>query len=201
MSRGLPRITEDWVDLDLLALLRRRTRDAHHRLDAALDFRSPGSLSLSRYVALLRATLRVVAPLDQSLSAWLPPLPGPVRATCLRADLAALGHVEAGVALAPRPRNLAEALGCAYVLEGSSLGGLVLASMVTRDLGAWVPTSYLTLRGAGTAAAWRSFLHRLHAFGVASSERDHAAAAAIAVDTFDVFDATLRDAGLVRETA
>ncbi len=188
--------------MDLLALLRRRTRDAHHRLDAALDFRSPGAFSLSRYAALLRATLRIVGPLEQSLSAWLPPLPGPVRATCLRADLAALGHAEGGAAVAATmPRSLAEAYGSAYVLEGSSLGGLLLASMVTRDLGAQVPTSYLTLRGGGTAAAWRSFLHRLQAFGLASGERDHAAAAAAAVRTFDAFDASFRNAGLVREVA
>jgi heme oxygenase len=195
-------IIEDSVYLDLLPLLRQRTRDAHDRLDAALDFRTPGTVTLSRYAALLRATLGVVAPLELALAEWLPAPPGRTRTSCLQADLYALGQAESHLPVAVRlPRTLAEAYGCAYVVEGSSLGGLVVASLVTRDLGGDTPVSYLTLRGRDTRPAWHAFLERLGAFAAGCSAQDSEAAAMIAVDTFNAYAASFRRAGIVPQFA
>ena len=188
--------------MDLHDLLRERTRNAHARLDAALDFGKPGCVTRGRYGALLRATLGVVEVLEPAVDAWLGPRPGPARLTCLHADLAALG--EGRQQPLPRvrlPGSEAEAYGCAYVLEGSTLGGLVLASIVSRALGADLPTRYLALRGERTKPMWLHFLATLQAFGRRSDTDAHRRASAIAVDTFAAYEASLRAAGLCAEVA
>lgn len=184
--------------LDLLTLLRQRTRAAHERLDAALDFASPGTMDWSGYCALLRASLDVVAPLEEALGAWELAAAKPSRVACLRHDLAALGQpASPRFAAVPRPRTQAEAYGCAYVLEGSTLGGLVVASFVRRDLGPHAAVTYLTLRGTATRNAWQSFVRELRDFGNGCTAGDCQAAAAIAADTFDAYAASFARAGLL----
>jgi heme oxygenase len=188
--------------LDLLTLLRRNTRDAHARLDAVVDFRVPASVTHKRYAAFLRGTASVVMSIEPMLAWWLPSLGNARRTHNLRSDLAALGQrCPDSRSTVPAPRSLAEAYGCAYVVEGSSLGGLLLASMVTRDLGERAPVAYLTLRGSGTKPAWQSFLGELAAFGASSDARDHDAAARMAIHTFDAYTASLAGNGFVREMA
>jgi heme oxygenase len=191
----------DPADLNLLTVLRGQTRDAHARLDAAVDFRVRGSVTRARYAAFLHATASVVMTLEPMLAGWLPSLGNARRTESLRSDLAALGERCPESALLAAPCSLAEAYGCAYVVEGSSLGGLVLASMIARDLGERAPIAYLTLRGTGTKAAWQSFLRELASFGARSDARDHDAAARMAVRTFDAYTASLARHGLLREIA
>jgi len=77
----------------------------------------------------------------------------------LRADLAAL-HVDAATlpraTELPDVHDLGRALGALYVLEGSTLGGQVLAREVARGA-AGAPTSFLNGAGGDTGARWTSF--------------------------------------------
>jgi heme oxygenase len=184
--------------LNLLSLLRERTRAQHARLDAAIDFREH-SITPERYGAFLRGVLAVVAPLEHALARW-PVLPEGSRAERVRADLAHLGIEEpTGRLLVPSPGALAEAYGCAYVLEGSALGGLVLARIVEENLGEDVPTSYLRLREPGTARKWREWLERLDAWSASASQEDADAACDTAAATLDAYTESLIRTGAITE--
>jgi heme oxygenase len=148
----------------------------------------------------LRGVLAVVAPLETALARWFAPEGGATRADCLRADLARLDAWEPSARPPVRlPASRAEAYGCAYVLEGSTLGGLVLAPLVSSTLGRDAPTSYLRLRGADTARAWRAWLKQLHAFGATATVDDTAAACNMACAAFDAYIESLALAGALKE--
>jgi len=138
---------------DLLSLLRRGTRDAHSRLDARIDFGRHG-VTLQRYAAFLDGMLTVVAPLEARLARWLGRSDGTSRTQRLEEALRSLGAPQAPRSADVRvPATLAEAYGCSYVLEGSTLGGMALAPVVERSLGDDVPTTWLRLRGVTIAAS------------------------------------------------
>lgn len=185
--------------MDLLTTLRQRTREQHARLDAAIDFGSK-DLSRERYAAFLAGVLDVVCTLEPALESWLGPLPGPSRSACLRADLASLGISNGRVPQATHAaNNLAAAHGCAYVLEGSALGGLVLAPAVEAQLGTGAPTSYLRLRGTNTPRAWRAWLERLREYGATATSEEVDAACAAACRTFDAYASSLKLRGALRQ--
>lgn len=89
----------------------------------------------------------------------------------LRADLAAFGGTPVGgwadtVRTAVgglRPEGVATAVGLQYVLEGSTLGGRVLAAIAGRELGVDQRTGGRFLHGYGTATGrrWREWWHSL----------------------------------------
>ena len=186
--------------MDLLFLLRQSTRAHHARLNASLDFRHP-SITRQRYAAFLSGLEAVVGPLERALTAWFGAAPGPSRLDCLRADLACLGASRSVEPLPMRlPVSLAEAYGCAYVLEGSALGGVVLARTVTEVLGPGAATSYLALRGIETGNAWSAFLRRLRVFGAAATAAEANAACGGACATFDAYTISLIRAGAFDES-
>jgi heme oxygenase len=151
----------------LLLRLREETRPAHHRLEAELDLLSDG-LTLERYGAVLTrfhwflrawepAVARLLADdgffeprrklglLEQDLeSLQLQPLEGPCH------DLPMLG-------------TRAEALGSLYVLEGSTLGGQVIARHARRvlPLPAGQGTAFFESYGPAVGARWVAFRQML----------------------------------------
>jgi heme oxygenase len=173
----------------LLSTLRTRTAAAHARLDDGLA--RAGGLDAERYAAFLRASLAVVGPVEPALARWLPAAATPSRAAALRADLAALAAGDAtgaecapGESLAsPAIESLAAAWGAAYVVEGSALGGMVLAERVEAVHGAAAPARYLRLRGRATAEHWRAFVAELARAerGFDAGAREEACAAACAL--------------------
>jgi heme oxygenase (biliverdin-IX-beta and delta-forming) len=174
----------------LLSSLRRRTAAAHARLDDGLA--RAGGLGAERYAAFLRASLAVLGPLEPALASWLPAVVTPSRVAALRADLAALGpDAAAAPAEVPVLASLAAAYGAAYVVEGSALGGAVLADRVEAAHGPAAPTRYLRLRGRATAAHWAAFVAELARAerGFDAGAREAACAAACAV--FAAYEAAL----------
>jgi heme oxygenase len=173
----------------LLSTLRRRTAGAHARLDGGLA--RAGGLGAGRYPAFLRASLAVLGPLEPALARWLPAVVTPSRVAALRADLAALA-ADAAVAPAEVPalESLAAAYGAAYVVEGSALGGAVLAGRVEAAHGREVPARYLRLRGRATAAHWAAFVAELARAERGFDAADRAAACAAACAVFAAYEAT-----------
>lgn len=175
--------------------LRQATGAAHRALESRVD-RIGASWSPERYRIFLSMSLAVVAPLDGPITAMLGPLfaaPGQTsRAARLRADIVALGgEVAAAPAVAvPRIREMADAFGAAYVLQGSLLGGAVISRRVREQMVA-VPASYLGLYGADLGPAWTRFVAALDAFGAGASIDDRRRATAVALATFAAFDAAL----------
>lgn len=175
----------------MLAGLRAATAAAHEELDRRLGF---DRCDRDRYVTFLRASSAVVAPLELALARWL----GPdeiSRASALRADLEALGATPAPPAPVPELRSLAEAMGAAYVVEGSALGGSVLARTVAQALGLDTPRAYLTLRADQTGARWRDFIQKLDAWGASASADARTAAECAARATFGAYSTAFEAAG------
>lgn len=136
--------------------LRRETNSLHEAADALGGAHDLGTLA--GYRGFLRAHARALPALEAAcdaagLATLLPDWPRRRRAAALAADLAALR-----VAPPPSPplafAGLEEALGAAYVLEGSRLGNaLLLRGVVTEARGA---VAYLSHDpGAG---GWPAFL-------------------------------------------
>lgn len=171
----------------LLARLRRETSAQHADLDRTIG--PEVARSRESYARFLASSFVAVSALEDAVQHALGADHRAERGALLRADLESLRVV------VPRPRATvgplveAAAFGTAYVLDGSTLGGIVLAKMVHDALGPDVPVRYLTLRGAGTGARWRGFLERLAAFAARSDEAAHASACRAAVAAFEVYAA------------
>lgn len=185
----------------LLQRLRGETAEAHRALDASLDF-SPAALDRARYATFVLGTWMVVNGLEPALIALLgadalPALDRSRRDT-LVADLHALGVALPPAPAVPIPGTVAAAWGAAYVVEGSSLGGVVLARRVRDALGepiARAATGYLRLRGDRTKAAWTAFQASLAAFDAQASHAERAEACACASATFDAYTAAFVRSG------
>ena len=172
----------------LLASLREATREAHAAIEqvpALARLLDPG-LGRADYAATLGRLYRFHAALEPRLVAALVGWPAAAalaaagRPGALAADLAALGRP----APAPAPEaalpGLAEgmaALGCLYVMEGSSLGGRVIARRLVESLGVTPGQGgrFFGGEGADTARArWRVLCDLLEEVGAAASPEGRA---------------------------
>ena len=144
--------------------LRDATQDLHERVDSAF---SQADLSeRGGYMRFLTAQAEAHAALEavidrSGITDILPDWPERRRVERLRSDLAELGAAMPEPAAVPELTSNAAALGTAYVLEGSRLGGTLLKRSVPADL----PASFL---GAADSGAWRRLLaildeHLVHA--------------------------------------
>lgn len=176
--------------LELLAQLRAVTGAAHAELDRAVT--GAGTLSPVRYAALLYAHLDVLSSLEAELEHYLPGFAAAQRVALLCADLHVLGLGAAPARGANRVTSLGAAWGAAYVIEGSALGGLVLARelKLERSVDARA-LRYMSLRGAATADHWRSFCRALNAWGAGANEHERATACASACAVFKAYEQAL----------
>ena len=189
-SRGDSRATV----VPLLALLRQATAAHHRRLDAGLAL-GCATLTRERYAAFLEGSLRVLLVLEPALRPWPAAYDASPRIECLREDLRAL-DADADPARPPIdvPVDVAGAFGAAYVVEGSALGGRVLAPMVQRVLGASTAVSYLRLRGEATQPHWTAWLARLRTFDEGARPGDRDVCCAMACATFGAYTRSLTQA-------
>jgi heme oxygenase len=181
------------IALEAPAAARTFLRDAcgavHTRLDARLsrvDFNDRRAYAdmLSRMSAPLSA-------MEGALSAGVAPVlfenwAGRLRAHALRADLDALSgdfrqHFAAPI------ESEAEALGALYVLEGSRLGGRVLARLAGESADERVRGATRYFRQGERAGHWRSFLDKLESSPAMRAQPERAKRAAL--DTFAAFEA------------
>jgi heme oxygenase len=178
----------------LLARLRAETQERHALLDSIV---SDAVLTTRMgYASFLTASLLSVSAIEAGIVLKLSENFLSLRVESLRSDLLALGTSTPQASLplhrADEPATVAAAWGTAYVVEGSALGGLVLAQRVQLALGADVPLRYLLLRGAGTKAYWREFLSGLSQFALGAPEEAHAQAVAAARRTFDLYSSAFQ---------
>lgn len=179
----------------LLTAIRQATRERHATLDAGLDLR-PETLTRERYAEVLRRMAAVVRPLEsrlhavEGMPAWLPDLPQRRKAQRIDDDLAALGDARAvDAAAVPEVRDVAEGFGCGYVLEGSTLGGVVLARTLGPTLGLTPEhgMSFWTAYGPEVGAMWKRFTAALDAWSRTASPAQREAAVQSAARVFDAF--------------
>ena len=123
--------------------------ESHQRVD---DLFSRFSLHhRPGYAAFLKAHARALAPLEEIARPDAPRLPG------LAQDLATLGESLPAPLAAPAHASDACRWGVRYTLEGSRLGGAMLA----RRVGSGLPRAYLT--AAHEKGGWATFQRRLDA--------------------------------------
>lgn len=155
-------------------MLRAATRGAHDRVDALFS-----GFDLARagdYRRFLAAQAVAFLPAEAALDAagageLFPGWNDARRAPLLTADLAELG-LAAPVGAAPAVGSPAAIAGAVYVLEGSRLGGALLA----RRVAAGLPRRFLS--ASQPAGAWRAFLARLEQLLTTDVERREAVASA-----------------------
>jgi heme oxygenase len=153
--------------MTLLERLKIETRRAHDRIERAID--------LERRIASREGYRALLCRFYGFHDAWeaaagaVAPDPGFFRQRCkaplLAGDLGALGMTAHEIARLPRCHPLmplpapAAVLGSMYVVEGSTLGGAIIAREVERRLGLTAETgcAYFRSYGRDTAVMWKSF--------------------------------------------
>ena len=187
--------------IDALGVLRAATAEIHARLDASLGLLD-AELTTARYAGVLRGFRAAVGVAEPALAAHAAVLArhGYVvveraKAHWLDADLADLGDAAALPVLEGSYRldTPAAAFGAAYVLEGATLGGQVIARHVVPLLGLQPPRGcrYLLSYGEATGGRWRDTCFSIRTFFTAEHARPESLgeAARAAVATFELFSA------------
>jgi heme oxygenase len=197
---------------NIRAALRHLTQPAHDRLHAQPQFAAllRGDLRRPAYAALLLRLLGLHAPIEAGLArhaqsrwlGWAAAAPGLTRAARLTRDLRALGLEAAEIEAAPMADAVlpplahpAAALGCAWVVEGSALGGAVLAARLaaTPGLAGTACGSFfggVDGQDSGVQAArWRACGRAVEDCGAAPGQWVALRDAAVA--TFDAFETWL----------
>jgi heme oxygenase len=172
-SHSLPVMTPQVEAAPALSLrLRTETRDMHDRIEANSRFSRlmAPDLGLAEYRALLLGLYGHHAAAEAALAAapGMPPALGLSarlrRNAALALDLRALGLSDADITAVPRCTayhisNAEAAWGTLYVLEGSTLGGQLIARHLAATLGLGPETGAAGLvpHGTQTGALWREF--------------------------------------------
>jgi heme oxygenase len=175
-----------------MASLRHATWPAHQQLERRLDVKARFA-DTAAYRAYLEKMWGFCATIEARLDAQvfgaaLADYDQRRKLPLLARDLSALGLAPEAVALLPRCGGLPHcadtsvAFGCAYVLEGATLGGRTLLPLVGSRLGlsAQHGAGFLASYGDQTAVKWRSFGAALDAWCIPAARTAVAVAAAVA---------------------
>lgn len=186
---------------DILARLKLETAAEHAQIEAATRIMRP-DIGLPDYREYLERTYGFYRPVEQMLErigVW-PALEldgaARVKLPLLERDLMLLERDPSTLPLcAALPQlggGLPEAVGCAYVLEGSTLGGRVISRHVQTRLGPQVPHRFLDAYGAGIGERWQAFRAALRWFADSRDTENRIIAGAR--QTFETFTRWLNPA-------
>ncbi len=172
----------------ILDRLKQETWPHHQRLEQRLDLLNP-TFSRQDYLRLIQAFWGYYQPMESSLAGlaglrdWLPDLDRRVKLPWLEKDLLALGMDGDALARLPLCQHLppctdaATALGCLYVMEGSTLGGQVISRHLKRSLALDADNGAAFFHGYGeaTGAMWQAFRQQVNAVGTGEDRMVEAA--------------------------
>jgi heme oxygenase len=161
------------------------------------------------YVELLESFLGFFEPVERNLAAiqgWQKiglNINERMRASLLRKDLAALRQDDsetrafAECVKLPRLASMEDALGCMYVLEGSTLGGQFIYRELLSRFGITPETGskFFYGYGAQSGAMWKQFSECLSNYAQGIENQDKIVVSAVA--TFDAFETWVR--GTIKE--
>lgn len=192
----------------LISELRSQTQVDHEALEGLLPLMDP-NLRPDVYVKLLKKFYGFYQPLEARISAvsgWSElgfDLERRKKAPLAARDLRHLGHGDAVIALQtlcpesmlPTVDTMADAIGCLYVLEGSTLGGQVISRHLNKILGIDENTGAAFFRsyGADVGPFWREYLQMSESFGANLAKRSIITMAAC--NTFQKIRQWLTDEG------
>ena len=171
--------------ISVLDRLRAATRPYHDAVEAnpfnqALRTGTVTAADTARFLAAMYGVVRPYEACLRAQEARFGPeweLPRRYRAALILADLPRLGHpaTPPDCPALPPLATRAQLLGAMYVLEGSTLGGQVIARQLTKA-GIGAP-AYFTGRGDQTGPLWKAFCQQLEAAAATedSAEIGHSA--------------------------
>lgn len=183
--------------MTILDQIKQQTQDLHDRVEGRMPLMRP-DLILEQYQAVLQRLYGFYQPLEERLSAcvWSDTTFDPEsrqKTPLLVRDLQVLDPVLDWAALPvcgnlPEVGGPARGLGCAYVLEGSTLGGQIIARHVelTLGLGPDRGTAFFHSYGSDVGARWRAFRQVLLTYLTTPARQD--AAIHAARETFQAFE-------------
>jgi heme oxygenase len=179
----------------LMARLKEETRSYHDRLERDPLSRGimGGGLSRAYYTMVLEVYYGLYAPMEGRLAAaadWGAlgfDMARRMKAPLLRADLAHLGVPASALATLPRCEGLPltpglpAALGCMYVLEGSTLGGQLIGRHVqgALGLGPQAGAAFFNSYGPEVGPLWKEFKAFVELHGAGHDDAVIAAASAM----------------------
>lgn len=165
----------------LSTILKERTLDAHRELEALLITRLKSIKSSNDYVRILKWFYDFYAPLEiqilhQLPRDILPDLPSRRKSELLLNDIeSATGESYEPSQLNFFPiNNTFEALGALYVMEGSTLGGIIIRKMLMKILPADSDRHLTFFGGYGseTGFMWETFKNVLDTYPLDDDQRD-----------------------------
>jgi heme oxygenase len=169
--------------MSLLAKLREGSSAAHQQLEEQVAI-TERIRDVDSYRELLQKFLGFYAPLEnrlEKLSGWADWGYDPIsrrKTAWLSQDLSALGG-EPGDIVAlplcdhgPTPGSVAAGFGCAYVLEGATLGGRQITSWLEESAIPGHARRFFASYGENVGQQWRSFCESLEHFGRSRKEHD-----------------------------
>jgi heme oxygenase len=178
---------------DILTRLKIETAAEHSAIEDAARIMHP-RLTVAEYRGYLEKSYGYYAAVEAllwRLGVWealdLPAVER-IKLPLLADDLVALGVSPSAVIICDAPPRLAavaEGVGAAYVLEGSTLGGKVISRHVRHRLGEGVPRSFLDCYGESIGSNWQSFRGALSRFAKSRGLED--AIVSGAKETFQTF--------------
>ena len=179
----------------LLSEIRNYTQTCHTELEAKLDLLNRVRV-VDDYQKLLLKLYGFYAPLEEALGKWKPEFEGLGLAFEMREKtsllLNDLDHFKLGKGLPadlPLPKTFAQAVGCLYVLEGSTLG----AQFICRHLKSLFKENDTSLSfyqgyGSSTGKMWQEFCEFLGRYSnQLKSESEFLEVSSSAKQTFQIF--------------
>ena len=159
--------------LPLSATVKDSTKTLHEEVEQLLLPQLMGIRHRDDYAVVLKMFYGFFHPLETKFPLFitvtdLPDLSERRKASSVLLDLQAIGHSNEQVSLCsslPKIENPAQAFGVLYVLEGSTLGGKMIAKMLRKNNASAIPDGALNFfsgYGENTGHKWKTFLQALN---------------------------------------
>jgi heme oxygenase len=178
--------------------LKTRTLTPHQELEKVLITRMRAMVSINDYIRLLQHFYSYFSSVEDHLNLYigsteLPDYPQRRKSASLARDITTLGGVlseKTHATMLPEIKNHLQAFGALYVIEGSTLGGLIITQMIRKQLGLnQKGLSFFQSYGEHSTTMWDTFKLTLNQQADTIADADTIIAAAAA--TFRQFKVLL----------
>lgn len=178
--------------------LKTRTSAAHQQLEKALVQRMRSLQTINDYLILLQFFYSYFGAVEERINLYigsveLPDYPQRRKTAALAGDILCLGGTlpeKTPVNDLPEIKNHMQAFGALYVLEGSTLGGMIICQMIRKQLGLTeTGLSFFYSYGENLATMWDTFKLTLNRQATKDADEEIVIAAADA--TFSKFSVLL----------
>jgi heme oxygenase len=185
------------ISLMLIEQIRSASHQEHTRLEQTLLPYINNIKTAGDYALLLKSFYGYIMPVQEKVFTHInkelvPDIHKRRTAALIKEDLEELGQLETSTVCGDLPSidSHHAALGALYVLEGSTLGGKIIAKIIAENTGSTAALKFFQGYGEKTGSMWKNFLTYLH-------QHNNPAYNGIIVEsareTFSLFDKWLKE--------